>query len=88
MSNNTLVYNNILSCCFRNMDRGSKVGVWNEQLYSKFIIAYCHVVFGIWIEAAKLVFGMSNNTLVYNNILSCCFRNMDRGSKVGVWNEQ
>ena len=53
-------------------------------------IAYCHVVIsGLWIEAAKLVFGMSNNTLVYINILSCWyFRTVDRGSKVGVWNEQ
>ena len=55
----------------------------------KFIITYCHVVLGIWIEAAKLEFGMSNNTLVYNNILSCWyFRIIDRSSKVGVWNEQ
>ena len=53
------------------------------------MITYCHVVIsGLWIEAAKLVFGMSNDTLVYNNILSCCFRNMDRSSKVGVWYEQ
>ena len=72
------------------MDRGSKVGVWNEQNYSKFIITYCHAVISrLSIEAAKLVFGMSNNTLVYNNKLSCWFfMIMDRGSKAGVWNEQ
>ena len=64
------------------MNRGSKVGVWNEHNTLKFIVTYCHVVIsGLWIEAAKLVFGMSNNTLVYNNILSCWyFRIMDRGS--------